>query len=57
MELFKRLVILLFLVLSYWSCTDEDSVEQQLAEQEFVLSASGEEGEDGVDDEKDKNAN
>ena len=46
-----------FFALSIWGCTDEDSVEQQLAEQELVLSASGEEGEDGVDDEKDKNAN
>ena len=27
-----------------FSCTDEDSVEQQLAEQESIVTASGEEG-------------
>ena len=42
-----------FFALSIWGCTDEDSVEQQLAEQELVLSASGEEGDQEQDKKRD----
>ena len=50
------LLIAIFLLIAVMSCTEDDTIEEQVFKQEILNSnnsASGEEGYDGTDDEKD----
>lgn len=50
------LLLAVFLLISVVSCTEDETIEEQVFKQEILNpnnSASGEEGYDGTDDEKD----
>jgi hypothetical protein len=50
------LLLAVFLLISVMSCTEDETIEEQVFKQEMLNpnnSASGEEGYDGTDDEKD----